>query len=379
MSNISIRKRRLKLLSLAGNTLSDIFFIKLKEIAVKYGMNPADLLLVMYSESGVNPSAINPDGGATGIGQFMPFVLKGLGWTGTHQEFSKLEAEDQLEYMDKLIQSNMKVNGGNSFESAARYYQSHFLPATLSRGSSFDTIIADGRPGMAKANWEKSAYDHNTTFDQDKKGYITIGDLDSWLNKKKKESKFQELLARLNAAPSEISDDQVENKKVDNKIEEDDKSSSASNLEKSLDKLDSYLDSALANANNIIIKKALYKKHLPENKILIHIEGSDLPYSFEFARVFSSAINEELESSTSIYSNGSNIEILCTIHGDKTLCIEAIQELNNKVHNIFYNQTKKIASCNINTSISFNNPSYKPISYDEAVRNYRRFRLKFLG
>ena len=80
---MNLRKLALDLVTknVAGDRsdLSDVFFKKLTEVAHRQGMNPADILLVMYCESGVKASAINSDGGAAGLNQMMPFVLKNLG------------------------------------------------------------------------------------------------------------------------------------------------------------------------------------------------------------------------------------------------------------------------------------------------------------
>src|SRR5262249_9445257 len=76
--------------------LSDGFFTQLRELAGRLGCEPLDLLKVMMSESRVRAAAHNPNGHASGLIQIMPANLPGLGWTGGHEAFRRLSAEQQL-------------------------------------------------------------------------------------------------------------------------------------------------------------------------------------------------------------------------------------------------------------------------------------------
>lgn len=331
--------------------LQDIFFIKLKDLANKYGMKAEDLLLVMYSESGLKASAMNPDGHAVGIGQFMPEILKNLGWTKGPEEFAKLPAHEQLDYMDKLMSYNIKANGGKPFKTAAQYYQAHFLPATLSRGTSSDTIIADGRPGMQKASWEKAAYDHNTAFDKDKKGYITVGDLEKVVAKKRSEAGFQELLNKLNS---------VSSSSIEATPPVASKETESPELENSLDAVNNFLDQTLQNV---------------ANKFLVYIKGDSFNTELEFGRILTSAINTELKATATIYSDNSKIEIFSNIKGPKNISIDAFEELINHIKAQFKKATSKDIEYFINYGES---PSLNPIDFEKAYRNYRLFKLNFL-
>ena len=57
------------------------FIAKVKSISAKLLIEPDWLMAVMYKESGINEKAVNPNGGATGLIQFMPTTAKSLGTT----------------------------------------------------------------------------------------------------------------------------------------------------------------------------------------------------------------------------------------------------------------------------------------------------------
>jgi hypothetical protein len=62
--------------------LSDACLKAVLRMGAKYQIAPADLLLVWTAESGLNPAAVNPNGGAAGLNQMMPATLRGMGMIG---------------------------------------------------------------------------------------------------------------------------------------------------------------------------------------------------------------------------------------------------------------------------------------------------------
>ena len=60
--------------------LSDDFFSAIHQTADTLQCNPQDLLSVMQNESGLRATAHNPNGNASGLIQFMPRILRGLGF-----------------------------------------------------------------------------------------------------------------------------------------------------------------------------------------------------------------------------------------------------------------------------------------------------------
>jgi len=168
-----------------GPGLTDAFFHELKAISARLGSDPGDLLAVMVSESNVDPKAQNPHGKATGLIQFMPQTLKGLGWTAGPDAFATLSAEQQLPYVEKYYRPHR-----GKLTSAGRLYQATFLPATLKNSTESTVIAAPGGP-YAKA------YAANKGLDTNKDGVITVSDLTERLNRKKQTDRWKSLAARL--------------------------------------------------------------------------------------------------------------------------------------------------------------------------------------
>ncbi|MFZ2526640.1 MAG: hemopexin repeat-containing protein [Rhodococcus sp. (in: high G+C Gram-positive bacteria)] len=164
--------------------LSDAFFAELKAICGRLRCAPADLLAVMESESGVRASAQNPNGKATGLIQFMPSTLVGLGWAEGPDAFQLLTAEQQLPYVEKYYKPHI-----GQLTSAGRLYQATFLPATL-RGTNEDSVIA--APGGPHAD----AYNANKLLDTNHDGVITVSDLTARIDKVRRGQRWAALAQR---------------------------------------------------------------------------------------------------------------------------------------------------------------------------------------
>jgi hypothetical protein len=175
-------------------TLSDRFFTNLAALGARRGSDPAIFLNVWCVESGLNPRAMNPSG-ARGLNQMMPATLAAL---GAPMEFEKLAAETQLPWIEKLIASGERRNGG-PFESAARYYHANFFPVTMSRGNTPETIVA---ARDATDPRERDAYTFNRGLDADGDGKITLSDLATVLERIR--PKYDDAFNRLDAAVSAL-------------------------------------------------------------------------------------------------------------------------------------------------------------------------------
>ena len=175
-------------------TLSDRFFTDLAALGARRGSDPAIFLNVWCVESGLNPRAMNPSG-ARGLNQMMPATLVAL---GAPMEFENLPAEAQLPWIEKLIASGERRNGG-PFESAARYYHANFFPVTMSRGNTPETIVA---ARDATDSRERDAYAFNRGLDADGDGKITLSDLATVLERVR--PKYENAFARLDAAVSAL-------------------------------------------------------------------------------------------------------------------------------------------------------------------------------
>lgn len=156
-----------------GPWKKDAAFVKeVERVSSKYGFSPGALIGLMQSESGINPQAVNPNGGATGLIQFMPATARSLG-TSTDALYRMNRAE-QMKYVDAFFKP---YASGLRGASAGKLYAYVFLPGRAGRQS-----------GVLTENPEKY-YTHNRGLDMNRDGKITISDLDQRIAKKAKEAK----------------------------------------------------------------------------------------------------------------------------------------------------------------------------------------------
>jgi hypothetical protein len=141
----------------------------------------------MMSESGVDPSAQNPHGRATGLIQFMPQILSNLGWTDGPDSFAKLSAEDQLPYVQKYF----SPHAHHGLTSAGRLYQVTYLPATIAAGQGADFVISAAAGPFARE------YEANKGLDTDQDGRITVADLDARIAAVQRGARWDSIVARL--------------------------------------------------------------------------------------------------------------------------------------------------------------------------------------
>lgn len=366
------------------------FYSKLVDIAGETGMRPEDILAVMVSESGINPAAHNPHGGATGLMQFMPSTLPGVGWHGTPAEFGQLSGEEQLPYIKRLIEGNMRLNGG-PFTSAAQYYVAVFWPVGLKlpgvRRGRPDTVIVEENPesvgGYSKKYYdigikipvgqESSAYKSNPAFHGDVPGAITYGDMMRQVEKNKRNPLYSKALMAMtdqtgyqpgSAPPSMLAThtQPQPNRPTD-----------------FMALLDQFVQSLTAEAGEKPSKK-LYKKMLPNHDILIQISAPDYTSAVEFSRILCSALDEEVQATAFPHTDGSQcVEIECSIPGPALACLQTVEQLSQSVADTFQMATKKIGGIKIKTRCIMNKKSsYQQISLRTAETNYRKFLLKFI-
>lgn len=152
-------------------TNKEAFLQKVKLISAKLGIDPNWLMFVMNSESGLNPAAYNPNGGASGLIQFMPDTAIGLGTTTA--ALRQMSNVDQLDYVYKYFYPYR-----GKMDSIYDLYLVTFFPAALGKGDSYilqtsklsAKVIADANPGI----------------DLDNNDQITVGEFKNWIDLKKK-------------------------------------------------------------------------------------------------------------------------------------------------------------------------------------------------
>lgn len=149
------------------------------------GLDPSLVAAAISYESGFNPRAKNPGSSATGLIQWLagvfPAVARFIGSSATHDDLSSMTAEQQLPFVIAYFQ--MKGIDKLPGASATDYYMSVLLPAFV--GYRPDYVLArkaDG--GELKLASGKSTgislnemYVKNPSFDWNKKGWYTVGDV----------------------------------------------------------------------------------------------------------------------------------------------------------------------------------------------------------
>ncbi|HPT41513.1 MAG TPA: transglycosylase SLT domain-containing protein [Candidatus Gastranaerophilaceae bacterium] len=135
----------------------------INEMAQRLNCNPNDLKAIMYSESGCNTAKVNPNGGATGLIQFMPSTARRLGTTT--QQLRNMNFEQQLVYVEKYInmaRKNARIPQVKKLD-AGTLYSLIFLPAFANR----ETLCSAG----------STYYEANRVLDTNHDGHITKADL----------------------------------------------------------------------------------------------------------------------------------------------------------------------------------------------------------
>jgi hypothetical protein len=375
--------------------LGSNFYSKLVEIASETGMKPEDILAIMVSESGINPQAHNPNGGATGLVQFMPGTLKNLGFGGNTQEFSQLSGEQQLPYVQKLIETQMKFNGG-PFTSGAQYYVSVFWPVGLKlpgvRRGDPQTPIVEENPAIEQdpqtgreyskkyydlgikidPRFESLAYKENPLFHGSTPGAITYGDMMNQVEKNKRNPTYEKALVAMRddtgyqpgKTPATMVAQQTPNPTF---------APGTTPTTNFMDMLGQFVRS-FASAN-----KKTYKKLLPNHNILIQIGAPDHTSAIEFSRILCSALDEELKADAYPHTDGSQVEVECSIAGPALECLQTVEQLSQALTRTFRVATKKIGGINVSATCVMNKKSsYQEISLRTADTNYRKFLLKFI-
>jgi len=368
------------------------FYPKLIQVASRLGMKPEDLLAVMVSESGLNPSAYESKYKGSGLVGFMPDTLKSLKFPGTWKDFIKLSGEEQLDWLEKLVRGYSQTNGG-PLTSAGQYYVANLWPVALKlpgvRSGDPSTPILEANPQSVtdksgkryskkyydigikiSSDFESKAYHANPLFDKEKKGAITYGDMIRQAEINKKNPIYQQAIAAMREStgysPREESPTMMA--KRDPK--------QITTPQSLMSTITNYLQSVLASEKQ---NKKLYKKYLPANRAVIQVDAGDYINSVEFARILCAALGEELMALAFPHTDGTSVEIDCTIYGPGAACFHAIEEVTNSVSEAFKIATKKIGGVTVKTNLIINKTSsYQEINPKAAINQHRKFLLKFI-
>ncbi len=399
------------------------FYPKLVQISSELGMQPEDLLTVMVSESGVNPGAFESKFHGSGLLGFMPDTLKGLGYQGTWRDFTQLTGQDQLDYVKKLVQNNMRLNGG-PFTSAAQYYVANLWPVALKlpgiRQGDPQTAFIEANPQTVSdpqtgkqyskkyydlgfrisPSSEAAAYKYNPLFHGSVPGAITYGDMMKQVDKTRQTPTYQKVLAALkqSGGGQPDKDDLFQSYLSRYKDQGDDifkelgtpkppapaASPATTTPQATVPATSNDLDNVLTKylqqvSSSEKSNKRLYKKFLPTNHLVIGVQADNYTDAVEFSRILCSVLDEELMANAYTYTNGQVIEVGCKIAGPLEDCAEAVKELAEATSEAFQLATAKIGGIKIKTGCIMNKKSsYQQIDIKSANSQYRKFLLKFI-
>ena len=360
------------------------FYPSFIQMTNQLGMKPEDLLAVMTSESGINPAAGNKGSGASGLIQFMPSVLSNTGFKGDPSDFRQLSGEDQLPYIQKLIEGNMKYNGG-PFKSAAQYYVANLWPVALRlpgiKAEDPSTAFLEANPATVTdpktgkvyskkyydigqritPQQESQAYKSNPLFHGSTPGAITYGDMMNQVNKNKRSPIYQRALAALKNNTGYQAQPQSEQ--------------NAPKKEQSPfgSFVDKYVHPAIESLDQLLTKYLGMISAAPN--YLIQIKNADYTDAVEFARVLGSVLDEELKTRSYTYTDGKyNVDLECK----KANLVN--QKQIEELAEITLEQFKEATNTNPTIKILKDKVSnYQEINVKHAETSYRKFHLKFIG
>lgn len=139
-----------------------LFDETLNSLAKEAGLAADKIRKIIGKESGGRADAENPSG-ATGLIQFMPEIAKSLG-TST-EELKKMSPAEQLPFVIEYFKSR----GVTEKHDQGDYYVAVAAPAFLGKPDSTE-VYKRGTP----------EYDQNPSWDVNKDGVVTVGDLKRW-------------------------------------------------------------------------------------------------------------------------------------------------------------------------------------------------------
>lgn len=183
----------------ASTSLPDSFYRKLATTAQNMGASPSDLLLVLYSESGLNPAAANHVDGdpnkpiqAKGLNQITPVAIPASGMTKDFwkNDYDALSAEEQLPYVEKYFKSMYS----GPYTNPDQIYVVNFAPAYVKKAQDRNAVLYPkfNSDGSISNNWKQ-----NQSLNPN--GDITVGNLTAPMYRNANSSGFKSHLARLEA------------------------------------------------------------------------------------------------------------------------------------------------------------------------------------
>jgi hypothetical protein len=186
----------------ATKHLSDAFFRMVADTADAFRARGAnitaeDVLATLYAESEVSPWTSNEWGyaGLNGMGEKQ---RKALGFQGTIDDWKKLSAEQQMPYVRRFWESNVRNpkwanNDYTLIKDVGRLYLLNIMPGYIRWAD--DRVVFSGGDG----------YTRNAVIDVEKKGFVEVADMGKYVRwsvsrRSKDVARWAELRGRLSTA-----------------------------------------------------------------------------------------------------------------------------------------------------------------------------------
>lgn len=146
------------------------FIDGLNSISIKHNINPSHLLFVMWMESRISTTAVNPYSDARGLIQWMPKTSRSLGIN--HSTITDQDGMIQLRYVDKYMNMfDRKISMCNDVYSL---YLLIFYPAAIGKGDdyTFPDNVVQANPAIFKGG---NSYKDFTSYVDKQMFYAGIG------------------------------------------------------------------------------------------------------------------------------------------------------------------------------------------------------------
>jgi len=186
--------------------LSDPVYRKMADVAKNLGCSPMDVLYVLYSESRLNPGAVNYAKGADGkpdhdrpqaLGMFQ--LTKGSApYAGISKEqwkdFDKLPAETQLDHFQQFIKSTHS----GPYNSIVQFKIANFAPSKARKAGDPNAVLYPKYRSNGKIS---NKWYQNSGLNPD--GDITVGNVAAKVSKDLQSPEFLSQLARMKSVIGE--------------------------------------------------------------------------------------------------------------------------------------------------------------------------------
>lgn len=333
------------------------FISELINVGNRLGIDPSFMASVMRSESGFNHQAINPRGGATGLIQFMPATAKKLG-TST-EDLAAMSDVEQLAYVEKFFKP-----WAGRIKSPGDLYMATFLPIFVGKPS--DTIIGqkDNKDVIAGNLTYHKVWDYNKVFDKDKDGIIRVSDVTGRAN-----SIYNAGVKRGALTPSSVSQPVQKEKEMSTSPTSPEVNPSQYTGQDARELFNFLYASGPIEK---IVKRALYEKYLPKNRLLISIGSKDIEFHnrVRFAKVLSSALRIELDAECSMHNYNDKIEIEADVYGPKGAVMKAANAIYEGLSDTFEDTTSKRVTASVVMGVK---SSYGLIESSVMEDSFRKF------